>query len=829
MAGLEETIITALDLSPPPVLSSEDMDAMVEELSTGIEGKQQAVVPTIPAPKIKANPVTTAAASINPGLHAIQSAMDVEGAKASSLISVIQANAEQDKGLTDVMVKAIEDAGESSKLIEEQKLVAALETQDSIIAVTQELVSPEAQAKMLTRLQEDSELLNTKLEEQAEEREGDNFFMSAIKAGLNMELYGTPGGRRELEVQNARAQKQASLETIQGATAAVESIAQAEKLTQRTLTKAVIEENSRLIDAQTTLKAAEARRAGLQNNSSAIGDILKANTAGVRNMISLHQLRNSEEQTALRRETIAMQRAELEQRARFNEINLALKKIELGRETLGLGLDEALQSTKITAAKQQIAQGQITLESTSQKLKEQVDTYDTRTALLNSQAATAAVNLEQAQASLDTYKGTDEARREKLQLELDNARLTNTGLTAQIEQNALLAPLNLRRAEIANLLGDINLLSGEAEADIATTTKLDRIAQIQATAETAVGANVVRKGFEQTAVDAVQDAQAVLYGEDKIDEPSVIIHNLTGTGVAPEVRKKYATLFEMGSLQDLDGKMMIGETPYDAAVNLGDASLTGNLSNTKSVQMIQQIQQEQETKYAEDPAGAPSPNDRGTIKADFNTTAKDWSKTNHKLIKKDDASNPFYAQPLTILAKHSTDLAADPFYTKVLAVSGLKESDPEKVIQLAFAGIKAKTITTEEAIEGISKVYNTAMLYNNEMQGGFTRIGLPNQTAYNASMPKPMGFFTELLSDAVQSVKRNPGKTGILVAGATFAAIPVTAPLTVAAAAATAVAGTQFVTPTIPTAEKINLADVIAVRDYVIRTLSSNSPLNSEE
>ena len=100
---------------------------------------------------------------------------------------------------------------------------------------------------------------------------------------------------------------------------------------------------------------------------------------------------------------------------------------------------------------------------------------------------------------------------------------------------------------------------------------------------------------------------------------------------------------------------------------------------------------------------------------------------------------------MSILADWSTAITNSTFFQKVIKESGMTEIDPQKIMDVGLAAIQAKLITPEELASGIETIFDAAALYNNTLQGGFKRVGLPDQTTFNVRLKRqPSGFFDVL-------------------------------------------------------------------------------------
>lgn len=112
-------------------------------------------------------------------------------------------------------------------------------------------------------------------------------------------------------------------------------------------------------------------------------------------------------------------------------------------------------------------------------------------------------------------------------------------------------------------------------------------------------------------------------------------------------------------------------------------------------------------------------------------------------IKAGDASNPLQAPPMATLLQ-SDDLKLQPLYTKVLAPMNMTEVIPQTIVDAAASGVASKQISIEEAVAGITSVFQLSALINSEQDNGFKAIGLPSQTTYNTVIARPAGFVEEL-------------------------------------------------------------------------------------
>ena len=239
---------------------------------------------------------------------------------------------------------------------------------------------------------------------------------------------------------------------------------------------------------------------------------------------------------------------------------------------------------------------------------------------------------------------------------------------------------------------------------------------------------------EDTLVSTVQRAQALLEGEGNVEARETIIFGLTRGGVAGA---KYDKLLDIGSAEN----MVLGANPFEAKLSLQTASPSGNFAANVGTALLNHITLKQADKYKE--AGAGVPRDEATLANDFNTTATEVMKDFANDIRTGDASNPYHAPPMTVLSQ-SQAVQQSELYKNVLEAKQMKETNPQTILDAAIAAIRAGTISPESAAVGIANLFEVAGDYNNTLNGGFDRVGLPNQTSYNTTIQAPASFLESL-------------------------------------------------------------------------------------
>lgn len=300
------------------------------------------------------------------------------------------------------------------------------------------------------------------------------------------------------------------------------------------------------------------------------------------------------------------------------------------------------------------------------------------------------------------------------------------------------------------------------------------------------------------------------------DSRDTILWGLRQTG---EIGAKYDKLHELGG-SDIDS---LGLSPFEAQTNLNIVSPSGTIKATKITKVLDQITQLQIATYNK--AGQKIPKDTATLQSDYNTTASNLMATFAADIKTGDTSNPFQAPPMSVLADMNS-ISSTAFYKKVIAPMNMKEVDAQSIMDAAVAGVRAKTITPEQAASGIEAIFDGAALYNNTLQGGFRRVGLPNQTTYNTQLTRPRTFFEDLQvsTSSVINPRNVASQIGLAIAG--LADVSTTGSIS-ASTQATADAyiekyETKFFT--------VDLMDGTKVQEAIVKLLSGQKPtdLSSE-
>lgn len=259
-----------------------------------------------------------------------------------------------------------------------------------------------------------------------------------------------------------------------------------------------------------------------------------------------------------------------------------------------------------------------------------------------------------------------------------------------------------------------------------------RKAAMQAQFDSAVKTFEDAMAAERQMISAVQQGQSLV--GLPIEDSETIAFKLKN----PATRERYFGLQEVGGTS----AKVIGLSPFEAKATLDELDPLGTAEKSKGVALLDQVTKIQADAYK----GLPKnqlPSTPEALAADYNKTAADVYAAWNLDIKTGDQSNPLHAPPMDTLVANAA-VQADPFYQTVLAPKAMKEVNPQVIMESAVDAIKAKTISPEAAAAGIDLLFTTAADYNNTLQGGFKRVGLPNQTQYNVSIRREPTAFEKL-------------------------------------------------------------------------------------
>lgn len=312
---------------------------------------------------------------------------------------------------------------------------------------------------------------------------------------------------------------------------------------------------------------------------------------------------------------------------------------------------------------------------------------------------------------------------------------------------------------------ETNLEASQLRLEVAKATKPSDIPAAIANNNAAVKRYNDTLATEETLVNSVQAAQS-LAGMAVEDKETILYGLQQPNGSAAGT--KYSTLLDIGS----NPTGTLGNTPFEAIQNLNTISPSGNLKPTPITSVLKDVIKLQGEAFKADPNTVPKTEE--ALAADFNNRAKAYMEAKAGDIRTGDSSNPYQAPPMAVL-KDIPAVANSPLYKKVLEAMQMQETNPQKIMDSAIAGVMAKTITPEQAADGVVTIFESAGVYNNENMGGFKRFGLPAQTSYKTTLTRDPSAFDTLrqksglvlptLSFAARSLISNESAVKNLVKG----------------------------------------------------------------
>ena len=289
---------------------------------------------------------------------------------------------------------------------------------------------------------------------------------------------------------------------------------------------------------------------------------------------------------------------------------------------------------------------------------------------------------------------------------------------------------------------------------------------------------------------SVQQAQSII--GLPIEDKATIAVKLR----SPVSRERYFKLQEVGMSEGAS----IGLNPFEAKATLDALDPEGTATSSVGSRLLEQVSQIQVEQYRK-LEKKDLPKTEEELASDFNKTSSQVFAAWNLDIRTGDSSNPLHAPPMDTLVANKA-VQADPFYQKILAAMGMKEVNPQSIMDAAINGVLSKTVSPEVAANGIDLLFTTAADYNNSMQGGFKRIGFPNQTQYNVKLARPATAF-EKLTAADKSIPRTSLQSFV------FEGKP------------SKDAGANFIDNTESTFIQVDLMDSTKIRNTLVQILSS--------
>lgn len=236
---------------------------------------------------------------------------------------------------------------------------------------------------------------------------------------------------------------------------------------------------------------------------------------------------------------------------------------------------------------------------------------------------------------------------------------------------------------------------------------------------------------QETLVDSVKRGQQLtgLQVEDK----ETILFSLNKGGASGE---KYIRLQELGGVPNLK----LGNSPFEAMDNLRTVSPEGTNIESKAIDFLERVTN---TLIAEGATAALQGESQkeltARIKTKFNQVATATAEIHKQNIIFGDTTNLYQAPPMKVIDSFA-GVKTSFFYQKVIKPLDMQEINPQKILEAATTAVLAKTVTVEEAANGMEAMFDAAAAYNNTQDGGPNRVGLPNQESYNTILKVPKAF-----------------------------------------------------------------------------------------
>lgn len=305
--------------------------------------------------------------------------------------------------------------------------------------------------------------------------------------------------------------------------------------------------------------------------------------------------------------------------------------------------------------------------------------------------------------------------------------------------------------------------------------------------------------FEEQVNTSVRKAQSALGLQP--EAPEQIQFKLSN----PSTRDRYIKLSEIGASGDARS-ITYGSDPYEAYATARSVDPDGRAAETKGTELLDTISRAQMENYKALQTNPPK--DDATYRADYNKAAAALMTASAKNIVAGDTTNPYQAPPMSVLENYAI-VQNSPLWKNVLGKVGMVETNPQRIVETAAAGVVAKLISPEEAASGITAIFQAATMFNNEQSGGFRRVGLEEyeQRSYNTLLKYKPTFYESLL-DSNLSIGVNP----LLQAG--YAQLGSQSAI-------------SFKYEPAVKSEVINLLDKASVQQAIIKQLNATPPIDS--
>ncbi|RLA60152.1 MAG: hypothetical protein DRQ89_13220, partial [Epsilonproteobacteria bacterium] len=321
-------------------------------------------------------------------LDAIKTTIAETGERIGEIVGKLEEGAADAELAATKMLADFASVSSAKKTIAAVEDIAGMESQNATAVAALATGGRKVQAARMERLSEDAARLEEALNVREETLANDGLIVSAIKTALNMEYFGNPAGKQGIVIQNAQNQYNQTLNEIQGATAATESAAKFNTLTEVNVNNATIVANQKVIAAEYGIKASQQEIANIHAESTQMAAIANMSSAQVNNLVKLQGAQNSENNQKL-----------LEARAkRQNEI-LILEKdklaVELPKQKLLLETAQINLKKAKTLGPQQTATALAQAELAEKNIESLLISQDTQVSYVQQAQSSAGIPIEE--------------------------------------------------------------------------------------------------------------------------------------------------------------------------------------------------------------------------------------------------------------------------------------------------------------------------------------------------------------------------------------------------------------------------------------------------
>tara|TARA_R110002167_G_scaffold366375_1_gene595574 strand:+ start:33469 stop:35433 length:1965 start_codon:yes stop_codon:yes gene_type:complete len=346
----------------------------------------------------------------------------------------------------------------------------------------------------------------------------------------------------------------------------------------------------------------------------------------------------------------------------------------------------------------------------------------------------------------NTIQVADQANTEQ-SMQLSRERMVIA--RAELEQQAKMMPLQLRNLEIAVANAELNV------AKNANSTPAQQAAAISTWEKTVLDNNTLINANKRMAEDVAIGRAGMGLPPQTEEERIKGLNN-------PVTIKASLDFAEMGNAQRSTGKFQLADNPYDAQVRRNELDPQGLAASNRGYELLDDVESKVEAEIATIvAAGGKAPKTAEAQKDLYNTVAAATMKGHAASISE---GNPLHAAPFGVLVENYAEIARTPLYQKVLGPNGanVNVTDAKQIRKLGIAAVRAKLISAEEYVAGMETIFDSAVVYNNESEGGFARVGLPNQVDYKVQVPVAPSELSTFLNMAQSAVLAPMDAVGML-------------------------------------------------------------------